>query len=126
MLIRPTTETTHRILCVDDEVVATTLRGEIFREQGYSVILFHCPFKALESDLTAVDLAVLDFHMPGMNGRELLLRIRALGAPYPDHPTYWMLGNTLHRRPRTFLAMPRQGRAGPRLTGQHLEVFRSQ
>ncbi|WP_161557596.1 response regulator [Acidisarcina polymorpha] len=83
MLVQSGTRTSHRILCVDDEVVATTLRAEILREHGYSVSLFHCPFKALESDLSAVDLALLDFHMPGMNGRELLLRMRAFGVPYP-------------------------------------------
>ena len=83
MPIQSPADAIYRILCVDDDVVATTLRAEILREQGYSVISFHCPFKALESDLTAVDLAVLDFHMPGMNGRQLLLRMRALGFPYP-------------------------------------------
>ena len=83
MLVQPATKTSHRILCVDDEFVATSLRAEILRELGYTVTLFHCPLKALESDLAAVDLAVLDFHMPGLNGRELLLRMRALGVPYP-------------------------------------------
>jgi CheY-like chemotaxis protein len=29
------------------------------------------------------DLAILDFEMPGLNGRELFLRMRALGARFP-------------------------------------------
>jgi CheY-like chemotaxis protein len=29
------------------------------------------------------DLAILDFQMPGLNGRELFLRMRALGARFP-------------------------------------------
>jgi CheY-like chemotaxis protein len=83
VLVQPATKTSHRILCVDDEFIASSLRAEILREHGYAVTLFHCPLKALESDLIAVDLAILDFHMPWLNGRELLLRMRALGAPYP-------------------------------------------
>ena len=29
------------------------------------------------------DLAILDFEMPGLNGRQLSLRMRALGARFP-------------------------------------------
>ena len=75
--------TTHRILCVDDEIIGTRLRGEILREHGYSVALYHCPFESLQCDLSVFDLAVLDFHMPGLNGRELFLRMTALGAGFP-------------------------------------------
>lgn len=34
-------------------------------------------------DLSAFNFAILDFEMPGLNGRELLLRIRAMGARFP-------------------------------------------
>lgn len=73
----------YHILCVDDEVIGTKLRGEILRDHGYSVVLYHCPFAALQCDFSVFDLAVLDFHMPGLNGRELFLRMRALGAKFP-------------------------------------------
>ena len=42
-----------------------------------------CPLAALHCDLSIFDLAVLDFQMPGLNGRELFLRMRALGAQFP-------------------------------------------
>jgi CheY-like chemotaxis protein len=29
------------------------------------------------------NLAIVDFEMPGLDGRELLLRMRALGARFP-------------------------------------------
>ncbi|WP_213807156.1 response regulator [Granulicella sp. dw_53] len=74
---------TLNILCVDDEVIGTRLRGEMLKEHGYSVVLYHCPLAALQCDLSIFDLAILDFHMPGLNGRELLLRMRALGAKFP-------------------------------------------
>jgi CheY-like chemotaxis protein len=71
------------ILCVDDEIIGTTMRGEILKEHGYSVVLYHCPLAVLHCDLSIFDLAILDFQMPGLNGRELLLRMRALGARFP-------------------------------------------
>ena len=73
----------HRILCVDDEIIGTRMRGEVLKEHGYSVVLYHCPLAALRCDLSIFDLAVLDFQMPGLNGRELLLSMRALGARFP-------------------------------------------
>ena len=72
-----------RILCVDDDVVELALRGKILELRGYSVALLSCPLQALRCDLSTFDLAILDFEMPGMNGRELLLRMRALHARFP-------------------------------------------
>ena len=73
----------QRILCVDDEVLGTTMRAEILKEHGFSVVVFHSPLEVTRSDLSTFDLAILDFEMPGLNGRELLLRIRAMGARFP-------------------------------------------
>ena len=73
----------HRILCVDDEIPGTRMRGEFLRELGYSVVLYHCPLAVLHCDLSMFDLAILDFEMPRLNGRELFLRMRALGARFP-------------------------------------------
>jgi CheY-like chemotaxis protein len=72
-----------RILCVDDDVLGTTLRAEILKEHGFSVVVFHSPLEVTRCDLSTFNLAILDFEMPGLNGRELLLRIRALGARFP-------------------------------------------
>jgi CheY-like chemotaxis protein len=73
----------YHILCVDDEILGATMRREKLKEHGYSVVLYHCPLAALRCDLSRFDLAILDFQMPGLNGRELFLRMRALGARFP-------------------------------------------
>ena len=73
----------HRILCVDDDVLGANIRAEVLEENGYSVVVFHCPLEATRCDLSTFSLAILDFEMPGLNGRELLLRIRAMGARFP-------------------------------------------
>jgi len=72
-----------RILCVDDEITGTTIRAEILKAEGYCVVLHHCPFAALSCDLSRFDLAIVDFRMPHLNGRELFLRMRATGASFP-------------------------------------------
>ena len=73
----------QRILCVDDDVLGTTMRAEILKEHGFSVVVFHSPLEVTRCDLSTFNLAILDFEMPGLNGRELLLRIRAMGAKFP-------------------------------------------
>jgi CheY-like chemotaxis protein len=73
----------RRILCVDDNVLELTLRGKILELQGYSVVLLSCPLQALRCDLSTFHLAILDFDMPGMNGRDLFMRMRALHARFP-------------------------------------------
>lgn len=73
----------RRVLCVDDDVLGLALRGKILELEGYSVTLLSCPLQASRCDLSAFDLAILDFAMPGMNGRELLLHMRALHVRFP-------------------------------------------
>jgi CheY-like chemotaxis protein len=74
---------TKRILLVDDEEVGTRMRGELLQAQGYSVVVKYSPFEALIFKPSEFDLAIIDFCMPGMTGRELLLRMRSSGAGFP-------------------------------------------
>lgn len=73
----------RHILCVDEEVAGTRMRGAILEGRGYAVTICHSPGAALLCSLSSFDLAVLDFQMPEFNGRELLLRMRASGARFP-------------------------------------------
>jgi CheY-like chemotaxis protein len=68
----------RRILIIDDDPAVLACYGRLFRREGYD------PF--LETDGTAaenrleeyqdVEVVILDYRMPGMNGLELLRRLR--------------------------------------------------
>lgn len=81
-----------RVLVVDDDVemrflVTTTLAAEGFEidEAGSGTELLHA-FERLRLDrgpLDGVDLIVLDLRMPGMNGLEVVRRLRAADSTTP-------------------------------------------
>ncbi|MGA2896936.1 MAG: response regulator [Acidobacteriaceae bacterium] len=71
------------ILCVDDDTVGLEVRGHVLRRQGYSVVLVNRPELVDTHDLSAYQLAIVDFDMPGLNGVELLTHLRSHGATFP-------------------------------------------
>jgi CheY-like chemotaxis protein len=74
----------RRILFVDDD---NTLREVLKRELedfGLEVHAFADPAKALEHAAQhPADLALIDLRMPGMDGMELLSRLRAIDEAMP-------------------------------------------
>ena len=69
-------KTRATILCVDDEENQLALRKLMLERVGYRVLTAESPAKAIElfqSD--AVDLVILDYYMPGMNGLSLAREI---------------------------------------------------
>jgi CheY-like chemotaxis protein len=70
------------ILCVDDEENQLALRKLMLERAGYRVLTAASPARAIElfrSD--AVDLVIVDYYLPGMNGLSLareLLRLKKL------------------------------------------------
>jgi two-component system, response regulator, stage 0 sporulation protein F len=70
-----------RILIVDDEQSVREVLGEYFTEQGYSVETAGDGEEALALlQRHTPDLVLLDMRMPGIDGVEMLRRIRALTA----------------------------------------------
>jgi CheY-like chemotaxis protein len=69
------------ILIVDDERMLLTMAETIFTEYGYKVFTVNTGQKALtllSNEELKVDLLITDLVMPGMGGRELIERARAL------------------------------------------------
>jgi CheY-like chemotaxis protein len=71
------------ILCVDDEHIGIGVRTALLEDEGYFVTAVSCPLMALEYDVSQFHLAILDCDMPGLNGFQLLLRLRAAHASFP-------------------------------------------
>ena len=71
-----------RILVVDDEVNARTALADLFRDEGFEVEMAADAFKALgKYDAFAPHVVVTDLKMPGMDGIELVKKIRAADDP---------------------------------------------
>jgi CheY-like chemotaxis protein len=74
-----------RILLVDDEIQQLWLRAQVMKVCGFSVVTADSPIEALsimaEETLEKIDLAILDYNMPVMNGCELADQLRSM---YPE------------------------------------------
>jgi CheY-like chemotaxis protein len=72
------------ILFADDEESIRLLYREEFEEAGYAVLLAANGLEALEKFAQAwPDLLVVDIKMPGMDGIELVRRVRELNSDVP-------------------------------------------
>ena len=77
-------ENKGRILVVDDEVNARTALLELLRDEGYVVESAADAFKALGKAADfAPDLVLTDLKMPGMDGLQLLAKLRESDADLP-------------------------------------------
>jgi DNA-binding response OmpR family regulator len=66
------------VLIVDDEVDITQLLGRALHRHDIEVTTFNDPEEALkEFRSSKYDLALIDIRMPGMNGFELLKKIKS-------------------------------------------------
>lgn len=76
---------TKRLLCVDDDIDTLRFRKRLLEASGYSVLTASNGDDALRvlSENSDIDLALLDYLMPGMKGDELAHRLR---ARYPCLP----------------------------------------
>jgi len=68
------------ILLVDDDPMIRQLGGELLEHLGYRVETAGEAYQALEvfKRLERVDLVILDYHLPGLDGWQLLQELRVL------------------------------------------------
>ena len=80
-----------RILVVDDDPFVRDMMGMILEAAGHEIITAESGEDALEKFLKeGVQLIVSDMNMPGMNGLDLIMKIRASGS---DVPVVMLTGN---------------------------------
>ncbi len=83
---KQTAETGEKIiLLADDELMLSELLAELLETNGYSVIKVSSGKEALTvlSEEIKVDLAIIDYNMPGMSGLETIAEIRKLKLDIP-------------------------------------------
>jgi len=72
------------VLCVDDEIIGLRVRKIMLEGHGFKVLTATSGEQGLsilaQSD---VDLVVLDYYMPGMNGGEVAAEVRRLDPRMP-------------------------------------------
>ncbi|MGK0186259.1 MAG: signal transduction histidine kinase [Verrucomicrobiales bacterium] len=76
----------YTVLVVDDESVVRAVASGLLRRSGYHVITADCgqaALELLEDEFAEIDAIILDVTMPGMSGKEVLVRVFEL---YPDLP----------------------------------------
>ena len=81
------------MLLVDDEVTLLQSGAALVEESGFAVIVTHCPLEAISimADTIEIDIAILDYHMPIMNGCVLADRLRSI---HPELKTILYSGAT--------------------------------
>lgn len=71
-----------RVLLVDDEVQPLQLRAQIMKLHGFSVLTADGPMKAItlmaQTAIEKIQVAILDYNKPGMNGCMLARRLRSI------------------------------------------------
>src|SRR5690242_6634598 len=89
---RPQTQGPERpmILLADDEHAIREALGQFLHRAGFDLLEASTGDRALELAQTrVVDLCVLDVLMPGLDGREVLRRLRRAGSFTPRRGSDW-------------------------------------
>jgi CheY-like chemotaxis protein len=80
---------TIQVLLVDDDLHIRSLGRELLEKLGYEVETAASGEEVLEKFHRGrpLDLVILDYHLPGMSGLEVVQRLKALS---PDTGCWWL------------------------------------
>ena len=83
--VEKTTSTEKIILLADDEIMLRDLLAELLESNGYNVIKVGSGVEALKvlTEEIKVDLVIIDYSMPEMNGLDCINKIRKLNFDMP-------------------------------------------
>ncbi len=79
-----TEQATKVVLCIDDYDLVLECLDFYLQDLGYSVLTASSGARGLEVIAThSVDVVIVDYHMPGLNGYQFALEMRDLGMQTP-------------------------------------------
>ena len=77
-------QTSHLILCVDDELIGLRVRKVLLERAGYRVLTALDGVSGLRLfESEPIEAVVLDYSMPGMHGGEVATRMRQIKPDVP-------------------------------------------
>ena len=95
-----------KVLHVDDDPMNLRVVQEILGAFGHQAVLSCCGKEALERLATEpFDIMLLDIHMPGMTGIEVIERLRASTGPERAIPVIALTADVYSRRPAEYVAL---------------------
>jgi CheY-like chemotaxis protein len=97
---------TLKVLHVDDDPMNLRVVQEILGAFGHQAVMACSGQDALERLATeAFDIMLLDIHMPGMTGLDVIERLRASIGPERNIPVIALTADVYSRRPAEYVAL---------------------
>ena len=95
-----------KVLHVDDDPMNLRVVQEILGAFGHEGVIACSGTDALHQLATApFDIVLLDIHMPGMTGIEVIQQLRAAPGPERDVPVIALTADVYSRRPAEYIAL---------------------
>jgi CheY-like chemotaxis protein len=95
-----------KVLHVDDDPMNLRVVQEILGAFGHQGVIACSGKDALERlAVEAFDLVLLDIHMPGMTGIEVIQQLRASSGPERSVPVIALTADIYSRRPAEYIAL---------------------